>query len=165
MMGTYVDDIVTAGPDSFLKTTDKIGERFESKPPVFDDFHFAGVHIRRDDDNTIHVSQKAHVDRIRALDRDCSFDEFRSRRHSLAWLTQSRPDVCATSNILSQVTAANFKDSHVDHLNTLIKHIHSTANFSLRHSTLDDETLHVVCLLYTSPSPRDQRGSRMPSSA
>ena len=25
--------------------------------------------------------------------------------------------------------------------------------------------LHEVCLLYTSPSPRDQRGSRMPSSA
>ena len=26
-------------------------------------------------------------------------------------------------------------------------------------------TLPVCCLLYTSPSPRDQRGSRMPSSA
>ena len=25
--------------------------------------------------------------------------------------------------------------------------------------------LNIVCLLYTSPSPRDQRGSRMPSSA
>ena len=25
--------------------------------------------------------------------------------------------------------------------------------------------LDLVCLLYTSPSPRDQRGSRMPSSA
>ena len=25
--------------------------------------------------------------------------------------------------------------------------------------------LPVICLLYTSPSPRDQRGSRMPSSA
>ena len=25
--------------------------------------------------------------------------------------------------------------------------------------------LHIPCLLYTSPSPRDQRGSRMPSSA
>ena len=24
---------------------------------------------------------------------------------------------------------------------------------------------NIVCLLYTSPSPRDQRGSRMPSSA
>ena len=28
----------------------------------------------------------------------------------------------------------------------------------------DDENLS-ICLLYTSPSPRDQRGSRMPSSA
>ena len=28
---------------------------------------------------------------------------------------------------------------------------------------LEDETFS--CLLYTSPSPRDQRGSRMPSSA
>ena len=27
------------------------------------------------------------------------------------------------------------------------------------------ETMSVICLLYTSPSPRDQRGSRMPSSA
>ena len=27
------------------------------------------------------------------------------------------------------------------------------------------EELSEVCLLYTSPSPRDQRGSRMPSSA
>ena len=27
------------------------------------------------------------------------------------------------------------------------------------------EVLSKVCLLYTSPSPRDQRGSRMPSSA
>ena len=27
------------------------------------------------------------------------------------------------------------------------------------------EDVHYGCLLYTSPSPRDQRGSRMPSSA
>ena len=32
--------------------------------------------------------------------------------------------------------------------------------------TLDPESYQAqVCLLYTSPSPRDQRGSRMPSSA
>ena len=29
----------------------------------------------------------------------------------------------------------------------------------------DDQLSHMRCLLYTSPSPRDQRGSRMPSSA
>ena len=27
------------------------------------------------------------------------------------------------------------------------------------------DRLYAICLLYTSPSPRDQRGSRMPSSA
>jgi len=29
----------------------------------------------------------------------------------------------------------------------------------------DNETLPMYCLLYTSPSPRDKRQSRMPSSA
>ena len=29
----------------------------------------------------------------------------------------------------------------------------------------DTEVVGIICLLYTSPSPRDQRGSRMPSSA
>ena len=28
-----------------------------------------------------------------------------------------------------------------------------------------EQTGYITCLLYTSPSPRDQRGSRMPSSA
>ena len=30
---------------------------------------------------------------------------------------------------------------------------------------LEDDSHIFTCLLYTSPSPRDQRGSRMPSSA
>ena len=35
-----------------------------------------------------------------------------------------------------------------------------------RESRSIDKACHAfVCLLYTSPSPRDQRGSRMPSSA
>ena len=30
---------------------------------------------------------------------------------------------------------------------------------------ITQKTQDIICLLYTSPSPRDQRGSRMPSSA
>ena len=33
------------------------------------------------------------------------------------------------------------------------------------HQTFEAEGQTYTCLLYTSPSPRDQRGSRMPSSA
>ena len=48
---------------------------------------------------------------------------------------------------------------------------YETGFLSMAHTNDDiDETLDVIgqtiaCLLYTSPSPRDQRGSRMPSSA
>ena len=35
----------------------------------------------------------------------------------------------------------------------------------LLNDTAIDSSLYTYCLLYTSPSPRDQRGSRMPSSA
>ena len=35
----------------------------------------------------------------------------------------------------------------------------------IRHKITDIRYLFTNCLLYTSPSPRDQRGSRMPSSA
>ena len=41
--------------------------------------------------------------------------------------------------------------------------------YSLAHRGWTDacllERTELTCLLYTSPSPRDQRGSRMPSSA
>ena len=52
-------------------------------------------------------------------------------------------------------------------------HIHSTKLFFEAFLLLSGkytadfirEVDHTICLLYTSPSPRDQRGSRMPSSA
>ena len=40
-----------------------------------------------------------------------------------------------------------------------------TAQLHSENSKYTPITLHEGCLLYTSPSPRDQRGSRMPSSA
>ena len=36
---------------------------------------------------------------------------------------------------------------------------------SIKKSNLQLDEVDEFCLLYTSPSPRDQRGSRMPSSA
>ena len=41
-----------------------------------------------------------------------------------------------------------------------------TLNNSNNNRPTDDQSFGLgICLLYTSPSPRDQRGSRMPSSA
>eukprot|EP00829_Urostomides_striatus_P005162 TRINITY_DN15719_c0_g1_i1.p1 TRINITY_DN15719_c0_g1~~TRINITY_DN15719_c0_g1_i1.p1 ORF type:complete len:105 (+),score=46.92 TRINITY_DN15719_c0_g1_i1:31-315(+) len=44
----------------------------------------------------------------------------------------------------------------------LIKHASTVA---VKNIDLGSEDEHITCLLYTSPSPRDQRGARKPSSA
>ena len=50
-------------------------------------------------------------------------------------------ETCMTLGMLSESQAAQLAEAGLDYYN------------------------HNICLLYTSPSPRDQRGSRMPSSA
>ena len=42
---------------------------------------------------------------------------------------------------------------------------HVTNNKRAAQAALRQKKMYETCLLYTSPSPRDQRGSRMPSSA
>ena len=51
--------------------------------------------------------------------------------------------------------------------NGLVSHIDDDKIFHVRLSlsSLVNGDILLACLLYTSPSPRDQRGSRMPSSA
>ena len=43
--------------------------------------------------------------------------------------------------------------------------LQKTIRKSKKYRAHDENNAFNVCLLYTSPSPRDQRGSRMPSSA
>ena len=46
--------------------------------------------------------------------------------------------------------------------NLKINHINNRSNSETTSKLIKYDS---ICLLYTSPSPRDQRGSRMPSSA
>ena len=48
---------------------------------------------------------------------------------------------------------------------TVIKKIDQIQSTSAAQLWMQDEALSQICLLYTSPSPRDKRQSRMPSSA
>ena len=61
----------------------------------------------------------------------------------------------------STITRTEFKEQFESITNQL--HGHSLAFRPLVSKTVN--VLLLICLLYTSPSPRDQRGSRMPSSA
>ena len=46
-----------------------------------------------------------------------------------------------------------------------IRRVEQEVSDFLSSRTIDRLIIYYACLLYTSPSPRDQRGSRMPSSA
>ena len=59
----------------------------------------------------------------------------------------------------------NLSESHISHGEVLVITEEKTYYKKRDINVKDIETINKHCLLYTSPSPRDQRGSRMPSSA
>ena len=67
------------------------------------------------------------------------------------------------------MTDSNYKsysDLTLDELEVVVQDIENMSIAALKHGKKDLRiTMLNTCLLYTSPSPRDQRGSRMPSSA
>ena len=77
------------------------------------------------------------------------------------------------SNMLPIATPINMHDGAVSYSDGFIllsifnRHFASEEHLSLSQKFHDEQYDEVIaiCLLYTSPSPRDQRGSRMPSSA
>ena len=71
-------------------------------------------------------------------------------------LTANLQKIPQLKNIKNASRISNYINKQFEELK---KHRISTRNGGLV------ITLNVNCLLYTSPSPRDQRGSRMPSSA
>ena len=56
-------------------------------------------------------------------------------------------------------------DRELPLLDRLSVRLHQFICKDCRHAGMNIRALVDSCLLYTSPSPRDQRGSRMPSSA
>lgn len=144
IFGIYVDDISNAGNESFEKLSSAFEHRFESKERTYDEFHFPGLHIQNHDDGTITVDQAAHVNRLKILPRTCSSENFGSERHKLAWLSQYRPDVCATANILSQITADMYSDKHRQIINKVIRHVRDKPDRILKHHNSDENSLRLV---------------------
>ena len=101
------------------------------------------------------------------LPRFRSGDEDRRRLNQIADLARGPRFAPRALIVLSEIALKDGKEEDaVDALERLINyypdnHLCEKAYFQLGQIYQQ----RVSCLLYTSPSPRDQRGSRMPSSA
>ena len=82
-----------------------------------------------------------------------------------AWgIVKDEPIHIVGSNELAQRARAGDEEAYEEMVNRLDDYYNEAEK--IHGLTYEDVMSHFQsCLLYTSPSPRDQRGSRMPSSA
>ena len=69
------------------------------------------------------------------------------------------PDVATDSAVIDEVRGA------IGEAATIVADYNQGLSVAQAKQRITALAAHDLCLLYTSPSPRDQRGSRMPSSA
>ena len=112
LTGAYVDDSIGTGDARFEEKSRLMERKFESKAREYENFKFAGIQIERTEDGYM-MHQEKYAVSLTPLSLDCTFKQFRSRRHELAWLKHTRPDLCAAVNLLAQVTEAKFARQHV----------------------------------------------------
>lgn len=117
ILEVYVDDLCAAGNSSFDKTIKRTEDRFDSRKRQVGEFYFAGIHVKQDGD-TISVDQLPHASRFDTLPSYASFEDFRSKHHTLVWLI--RTDAAVTANLLRQIMSQTFKRSQVVALNKII---------------------------------------------
>ena len=112
LIATHVDDTLVAGTKDFNQAAKRIEDRFDAKPREESDITFAGIHIEENEACSFTLHQGLYAERLKALRPDCTFEQFRSRRHKIAWLDLTRPDVQADTALLAQITKETFT-SHV----------------------------------------------------
>lgn len=110
MTGAYVDDTIGTGTTKFEKESITTGERFLSKEKELGNFDFAGIEIEKIDNGYL-MHQKRFAQKITPSSKQCTFSEFRFKRHELAWLAHTRPDIAAAVNLAAQVTDPSSRSS------------------------------------------------------
>lgn len=90
MLSVYFDETVAAETEDFMKLIDKIPEEFDSKSKEFPPLLFAGFMLNADPLDYF-LEQNKYSEKNDNLPSDCYFNLFRKTRHSLAWITKTRP--------------------------------------------------------------------------
>lgn len=62
----------------------------------------------------------------------------------MAWTANSRPDILAGVDILSQTTENTYKPAYVVKINGLVNHLHKTPDLKLGFVSLDPKTLKLI---------------------
>lgn len=96
MVRTNVDDLIVPGGNDFFKGKVRWHETlFKPKSRNIILFHLGKAILRKNVGLVRYIKQN-FANNLRELSLDCTFATFRRRGHGLPWLTQTRPDLCAS---------------------------------------------------------------------
>lgn len=88
--------------------------------------------------------QEQYTSNLQELPLNCSFADFRGRRHDIFWLTHTRPDLCAAVGLLSQVAEARFDHNAINLANNTIRKAKLHSKRGLRQHDLDVNSLRII---------------------
>jgi Reverse transcriptase (RNA-dependent DNA polymerase) len=143
LAGNYVDDTIACGNEELRELSKLTAKRFLSSPRKHPNLRFAGIDIDNSEDG-YYLSQKSFVRKLKKLNLDCTFDEFRSARAQLAWIVHTRPDVCVDVSMAAQVVEKGFCLKDVAMLNAAISRVVKTPDAGIRQQKLDISSLRLV---------------------
>jgi hypothetical protein len=95
---------VQAGNSDFIQLSEQTINKFQCRPREWNNVQFAGVEIESKESEII-MHQRRYISKLKTLDKDATFSQFRSFRAKLSWITQTRPDISCTVAFASQITA------------------------------------------------------------
>lgn len=89
-----------------------IPKTFESRLREFPPFLLAELNIHKKEYG-LFLNQTAYGEAINELTTEALFDDFRTTRHKLAWISHTRPEILAGVNIICQAIQENVKVDNV----------------------------------------------------
>jgi hypothetical protein len=160
---TYVDDLLIVGDENFLKLSQRIEERFQSRPRIVNCFAHAGVDINHAPFRISTISQFPYSAGIAKLPNRSDFEAFRSARAKLQWLVNTRPDIAGAVAILTQVTHDMYVqtfEAHNRELNRIIRYSQRNAQ-SLKYLPIDISSTCIVAYSDASYASNQDRTSQL----
>ena len=145
LAATFVDDVLIAATPPALAEFSKISKsRFDVAVETSSSLSYIGLLIRTLSNGTRSISQPRQIDRLKLLSQNTTFDKFCSARNSLAWMIQTRPDVCCAISMSARVTAKTFDSNSIKAHNSIVRYLRETKDLSLLFPRLDASTLRLV---------------------
>jgi Reverse transcriptase (RNA-dependent DNA polymerase) len=163
LCAAYVDDTLQAGNSDFIKLSEQSINKFQCRPREWNNVQFAGVEIESKESEII-MHQCRYISKLKTLDKDATFSQFRSFRAKLSWITQTRPDISFTDAFASQITVDVFHVNPSDcikQLNRALKHLKKRPDLFLRFPKLDLKTLRLQVYSDASYANNDDGSSQL----